>query len=158
MKKLLLILTALALFCISADAQRRNIDYATAGVILSVDDAAKLYPGIDLAYGFRNYNRSAFVSFAYGAEAYGYWLPSAGFSSMGIYGIPQIGVVIGPTNFKVYPHTGFMAGFSTTVGRFNTGSSNGVAFEFGKNATVDFCAYYIFGRAWTTAVNFTWRF
>ena len=156
MKKLLIVFAAILAFCLSANAQRQYIDYATAGVIMHVTD--DLHPGIDLAYGFRNYNRNAIVSFAYGAEAMAYWLPSSTKSSVGIYAIPQIGVVIGPKNFKVYPHTGFMAGYSTYVGRFNTGSNVGLAFDFGKNATVDFSGYYIFGQAWSTTINFTWRF
>lgn len=158
MKKLVLIVVVLAAFCISAEAQRKSVDYASAGVVVHVNDRYDKYPGIDLSYGFRNYNRKAFVSFAYGAEAFAYWLPSSGRSSVGIYGIPQIGVTIGPSDFKVYPHWGFMAGYSSSVGRFNTGSNGGIAFEFGKHASVDFSAYYIFGQAWTTAVNFIWRF
>ena len=157
MKKLLIVL-ALLCFAVSANAQRMNVQYGQAGVVLHVDDVYNLYPGLDLAYGFRNYNRNAFVSFAYGAEAFGYWLPSGPGRSIGLYGIPQIGVAIGPSNFKVYPHSGFMAGYSSSVGRFNTGSNGGLAFEFGKNVTLDFSAYYIFGHAWTTAVNFIWRF
>ena len=158
MKKLLLVISVLFAFCLSANAQRTSYDYATAGVIMHVNDVAENYPGIDLAYGFRNYNRNALVSFAYGAEAMGYWLPFGAKSSFGIYGIPQIGVVIGPKNFKVYPHTGFMAGYSTSVGRFNTGSKFGVAFDFGKNATIDFSGYYIFDKAWSSTINFIWRF
>ncbi|MBR4827111.1 MAG: hypothetical protein IKZ91_04425 [Bacteroidales bacterium] len=157
MKKLLIIL-ALFCFAISANAQRRNIDYVSAGVVLHVDDTYDLYPGIDLAYGFRNYNREAFVSFAYGAEGYAYWLPSGPGTSIGIYGIPQIGVVIGPSNFKIYPHWGLMAGYSSGIGRFNTGSNGGLAFDIGRNVSFDFSAYYIFGRAWTTSANFIWRF
>lgn len=158
MKKFLVIAAAMLLVCISAQAQRESVKYGSAGVITHINDTHDLHPGIGLAYGFRNYNRDAFVSFAYGAEAFGFWLPSASYRSVGIYAIPQIGVAIGPSGFKVYPHTGFMAGYSTDYGRFNTGSNSGIAIEFGEHIGIDFSAYYIFGQAWTTAVNFVWRF
>ena len=158
MKKFLLIVSALLVFCIASSAQRQNVKYATVGVVTDIDDVNNLHPGIDAAYGFRNYNRDAFVSVAYGAEAYAFWLPSASYHSAGIYGIPQVGVSIGPSVFKVYPHWGFMAGFNNMVGAFNTGSNQGISFEFGNNVGVDFNTYYIFKHAWMTAINFTWRF
>lgn len=158
MKKFLLIVSTLLVFGIAASAQRQNVQYATLGVVTDVNDVNNLHPGIDAAYGFRNYNRDAFVSLAYGAEGYAFWLPSAGTQTFGVYGIPQIGVSIGPSAFKVYPHWGFMAGFNNAVGAFNTGSNQGIALEFGKNAGVDFNTYYIFKHAWMTAINFTWRF
>ena len=158
MKKFLLIVSVLLAFGLRANAQRENVTYASVGVVTHIEDSNKMHPGIDASYGFRNYNRDAFVSFAYGAEGMGYWLPISAGHSFGIYAIPQIGVTIGPSNFKVYPHWGLMAGFSNWVGAFNTGSNQGIAFEFGPNAGVDFNTYYIFKHAWMTAVNFIWKF
>ncbi|MBO4742393.1 MAG: hypothetical protein J5533_02050 [Bacteroidales bacterium] len=158
MKKILILLAAILAFGMSASAQRQNITYATVGVVTDFYDASKIYPGIDAAYGFRNYNRDAFVSFAYGAEGYAYWLPSYGGAALGLYAIPSIGVAIGAKNFKIYPHTGFMAGFNTFQKKFSVGSMSGFALEFGRNAGVDFCAYYLSDYHWTSAINFTWRF
>ncbi|MBR4808930.1 MAG: hypothetical protein IK031_01460 [Bacteroidales bacterium] len=158
MKKIIVILAAILAFGMTASAQRQYVGYATAGILTHINDTYDIHPGIDIAGGVRNYNRDAFVSFAYGAEAFAFWLPSADSSDFGIYAIPQIGVAIGPKGFKVYPHSGFMAGYSKNIGTFNLGSNGGIALDFGKNITLDFVGYYIFNQAWSTAVNVTWRF
>ena len=158
MKKFFVILAALVAFGISANAQRSNTVYASAGVINRFGDAG-LNPGAILAVGFRNYNPDSFVSFSYGAEAMGLWLPDGGANSFGFYGVPEIGVTIGSKNFKVFPHTGFMMGYGTDrPGAFGRGIKSGLGFDIGRHITLDFSSYYTFNTKWTSAVNFVYRF
>lgn len=155
MKKIFVILVAIAAMCVSASAQKRaSVPYAGISIVSNFTDRT----GAGVAGGVRNYNRNAFVSFGVGAEAYAYFVPSA--KQFGIFGIPEIGVAIGPKSFKVYPHTGLMFGYDTSTKGFQWGGKNGLAFDFGKNFTLDFSTYvpgYKFS-ATTYAIGFIWRF
>ena len=109
MKKLFLVLIAVIAFSSGAFAQRHSTPYAGIGVTTNFRNAAEGRTGPAFTLGFRNYNRNSFISFAVGAEAFGYVIPSQQ-TTMGVFGIPEIGVAIGPSVFKVYPHSGFMLG------------------------------------------------
>ena len=157
MKKFLFVVVALVAFGLSANAQRSNVTYASLGVThrwLSASTNA----GPNVAIGFRNYNQNAAFSFTYGAELMGYWIPGGDSSLFGVYAIPQIGLAMGPRGFKVYPHSGFMMGYGSDWKTFGTGIKSGLAFDFGDHMTLDFSSYYTFNNAWTSALNFLWRF
>lgn len=145
---------------VGAFAQRYNVPYAGIGVATNFRSAEVGRTGPALTLGFRNYNRHSFISFAAGAEVLGYFIPSRATSTVGIFGIPEIGVAIGPSIFKVYPHTGFMLGYDSNVKAFGWGGKEGVAFEIGRHVTIDFSTYvpkFNFNEA-LYAVNFIWRF
>ena len=159
MKKLFLILIVVIAFSSGAFAQRHSTPYAGIGVTTNFRNAAEGRTGPAFTLGFRNYNRNSFISFAVGAEAFGYVIPSQQ-TTMGIFGIPEIGVAIGPSVFKVYPHSGFMLGYDSANTAFGWGGKEGLAFEFGRHVTIDFSTYvprYRFSEA-LYAVNFIWRF
>jgi len=159
MKKLFLILIAVVAFSSGAFAQRHSTPYAGIGVTTNFRNAAEGRTGPAFTLGFRNYNRNSFISFAVGAEAFGYVIPSQQ-TTMGVFGIPEIGVAIGPSVFKVYPHSGFMLGYDSANKAFGWGGKEGLAFEFGRHVTIDFSTYvprYRFSEA-LYAVNFIWRF
>ena len=158
MKKGFIVLLALVAFCLSASAQRQNVYYASFGVANRWHNSSSIHPGADLAVGFRNYNQGAAFSFSYGGEVLGYWVPDTGGNIIGLYAIPEIGLAIGPRNFKVFPHTGFMMGYGSDYNAFGTGIKSGLAFDIGDHATLDFSSYYTFNNAWTSALNFIWRF
>ena len=156
MKKTILVLVAALAMSVSAFAQRESVPYVGIGVISDFSHTA----GGGLTVGFRNYNRHAFVSFGIGAEAFGFYVPYDHSSQLGIFGIPEIGVAIGPEFFKVYPHSGMMFGYNSYTGTINWGGKNGMAFEFGRHLTVDFSTYapnYNYYHA-IYAANFIWRF
>ena len=159
MKKLFLILIAALAFSSGAFAQRLSVPYAGIGVITNFRSAEEGRTGPAFTVGFRNYNRHAFLSVGVGAEAFGYVIPSQQ-TTMGVFGIPEIGLAIGPDFFKIYPHTGFMLGYDSVSNVFGWGGKNGLAFEFGRHVTIDFSTYvprYNFYEA-LYAVNFIWRF
>jgi len=159
MKKQFLVLIAVIAFSSGAFAQRHSTPYAGIGVTTNFRNAAEGRTGPAFTLGFRNYNRNSFISFAVGAEAFGYVIPSQQ-TTMGIFGIPEIGVAIGPSVFKVYPHSGFMLGYDSANKAFGWGGKEGLAFEFGRHVTIDFSTYvprYKFSEA-LYAVNFIWRF
>jgi len=161
MKKIVLVLVAVFAICVSASAQRRSVPYAGVGVITNFN----VKTGVGATFGFRNYNRNSFISLGLGGEAHGYFIPvsknfPAPHSQLGVFGIPEIGVAIGPDFFKVYPHTGLMFGYDSYYHGFHWGGKNGLAFDFGKHFTLDFSTYaprYNYAAA-TYAVNFIWRF
>ncbi len=166
MKKIFVIIAAALAFSLSASAQREFVPYVNLGVTTRINGffTSFAHPGGDLAVGFRNYNQDAFVSFAYGAEAFATITPVESGILYGAYAVPQIGVAIGPRNFKVYPHAGFMAGYNNELKRFNVGSKSGLAFDFGDHITLDLATYQFFGDSfrmldtWISAINFIWRF
>ncbi|MBO4476310.1 MAG: hypothetical protein J5737_06285 [Bacteroidales bacterium] len=162
MKKIFLIAAAILALAVSANAQRKNVVYATLGVTSKVDGvfASFAHPGADAAFGFRNYNQGAFVSFTYGAEAWASVTPVGEGVEWGVYAIPQIGVAIGPKGFKWHPYAGLMAGYNNYAARFNVGSKQGMAFDIGNHITVDLATYLpnTWQGTWLTAVNFTYRF
>lgn len=167
MKKTILIMIAILALSVGAFAQRQNVPFAGIGVATNFRSAEDGRTGPALTAGFRNYNRGSFVSFAAGAEAFGFVIPAKANTSFGVFAVPEIGVAIGPSIFKVYPHTGFMIGYDS-AGKdangnskgFGWGGKDGIAFEFGRHVTIDFSTYvprYRFSEA-LYAVNFIWRF
>lgn len=154
MKKVLVSLIAAIALCISASAQRTSVPYTGISVIFN----SKSETGAGLVGGFRNYNRDKFVSVGLGAEGYAFFVPNT--KQFGIFGVPEIGIAIGPRSFKVYPHTGLMFGYDTVTAGFAWGGKNGIAFDFGRNFTLDFSTYspsYNF-LASTYAIGLIWRF
>lgn len=159
MKKLFLILIAVLAFSCGAFAQRLSVPYAGIGVASNFRSAEVGRTGPAISAGFRNYNRNSFISLGLGAEALCYVIPSQQ-TTVGIFGIPEIGLAIGPNFFKIYPHSGFMLGYDSINKAFGWGGKEGLAFEFGRHVTIDFSTYvprYNFYEA-LYAVNFIWRF
>ncbi len=168
MKKVLLVLIAALAFSCDAYAQRHTVAFLGIGVATNFRSAEEGKTGPALTVGFRNYNRDALISAGVGAEAFGDYIPSKTKSVFGAFAIPEIGLAIGPSFFKVYPHTGIMIGYDSAVthaesektGGFGWGGKDGIAFEFGRHVTLDFSAYvprYRFREA-LYAFNFIWRF
>jgi hypothetical protein len=156
MKKTILVLVAVFALCVSASAQRRSVPYAGIGVMSNFHNAT----GVGLSGGVRNYNRYSFISFGLSAELLGYAIPNPTAAQFGVFAVPEVGVAIGPSVFKVYPHSGFMFGFDSFSRGFHWGGKNGVALDFGRHITVDFSTYvprYNFTAA-SYAVNVIWRF
>ena len=160
MRKIVLILVAVFAICVSASAQRRSVPYAGIGMISNFSDRT----GAGFTGGFRNYNPDSFVSVALGGEAHGYFVPTSknnqnSINQFGVFGIPEIGVAIGPSFFKVYPHTALMFGYDSYNNGFYWGGKNGLAFDFGRHFTLDFSTYapkYNYSAA-TYAINLFWR-
>lgn len=161
MKKIILLIIAVLAITVSASAQRRNVPYASLGGATKVDGlfSSVDHFGGDAAFGFRNYNQDAFVSFTYGAEAWAYVIP-ANKILWGAYAIPQIGVAIGPSGFKWHPYAGFMAGFNNEKNKFTYGSKQGMAFDILNHVTIDLATYFpnMWSGTWITAINFIYRF
>lgn len=159
MKKAFLILITVLAFSSGAFAQRHSTPFAGIGVATNFRSAEVGRTGPALTAGFRNYNRLSFISLGLGAEAFGYVIPSQQ-TTVGAFAIPEIGVAIGPSVFKFYPHSGFMLGYDSANNSFGWGGKQGLAFEIGRHVTIDFSAYvprYNFHEA-LYAVNFIWRF
>lgn len=160
MKKILLIVVATLALGFSASAQREFVPYASLGVSSRVDGFFDniAHPGAAVAVGFRNYNQNAFVSFTYGGEVYSNITPLSSGALFGVYAIPQIGVAIGPSIFKVHPYSGFMMGYNNEVNAFAIGLKSGLSFDISDHITLDFASYYPFVTTWTSAISFLWRF
>jgi hypothetical protein len=160
MKKILLIIVATLALGISASAQREFVPYASLGVSSRVDGFFDniAHPGAAINIGFRNYNQDAFVSFSYGAEVFTNVTPLSSGALFGIYAIPQIGVAIGPSVFKVHPYSGFMMGYNNEINSFGIGLKNGLSFDISDHITLDFASYYPFTSTWISAIGFLWRF
>lgn len=148
MKKLVLVLIAAFAFSIGAYAQRESVPYVGIGVATNFRSAEEGRTGPALAIGLRNYNRDSFLSFTYGAEAFGYYIPSkTQQSTFGIFANPEIGLAIGPSIFKVFLHTGFMLGYDNATNidgekrGLGWGGKDGLAFDIGRFVTVDFSTY-----------------
>lgn len=148
MKKVLLVLVAVLAISAGAFAQRQSDPYVGIGLATNFRSAEEGKTGPAISAGFRNYNRGSFLSVGYGAELFGYYVPSKQASSFGAFANPEIGLAIGPSIFKVYLHTGFMLGYDTSVlnnlgnnGAFGWGGKNGVSFDFGRLITLDFSTY-----------------
>ncbi len=155
MKKIIVILVAVCALCISASAQKRaSVSYSGISIVTNFADKT----GLGVAFGMRNYNRSAFVSFGAGGEVYSYLIPTA--KQFGVFAVPEIGVAIGPKGFKVYPHTGLMFGYDTYDKGFHWGGKNGLAFDVGQHFTLDFSTYLANYNilAATYAIGLIWRF
>ena len=71
---------------VSASAQRKSVTYGSAGVTGQWLSNSVGNLGFGAAFGFRNYNRDAFISFTAGAEAYAYVVPSTSGSIFGGFG------------------------------------------------------------------------
>ncbi|MBP5383261.1 MAG: hypothetical protein J6Y45_07915 [Bacteroidales bacterium] len=160
MKKILLVIAATLALSISAFAQREFVPYATLGVSSRVDGFFDniAHPGAVVAAGFRNYNQDAFVSFTYGAEVFTNITPLSEGVLFGAYAIPQIGVAIGPSVFKVHLYSGFMMGYNNEIKSMSIGLKNGLSFDISDHITLDFSTYYPFTATWISAINFIWRF
>lgn len=148
MKKALLVLIAVFALSIGAYAQRQSACYIGVGMATNFRSATEGKTGPAVAAGFRNYNRDSFLSLGYGAELFGYYIPSRTKSAIGAFANPEIGLAIGPSIFKVYPHTGFMLGYDSAALNangekqgFGWGGKDGIAFDFGRFITIDFSAY-----------------
>ena len=159
MKKIIIAILLCAAVTVSASAQRKYVPYVGAGVSGQILSSFTNVGG-DFSVGFRNYNRRAFVSFGAGAEAMAYIVPNFDESgtAFGIYAIPELGLAIGPSGFKLYPHSGLMMGYASNSGKFGLGIKDGLALDFGRHFTLDFSGYYTFNDIWTLALNFIWRF
>lgn len=160
MKRVILVLIAILTLSAGAFAQRRSVPYSGIGLVTNFRSADSGRTGPALLAGFRNYNRNSFITFGGGAEVLGYFVPSRPRSEFGVFVVPEIGLGIGPSFFKVYPHTGVMLGYNNWEGSFGWGGKDGIAFDIGRHFTVDVSTYlprYKFSSA-LYAVNFIWRF
>lgn len=156
MKKIIVLLIAAVALTVSASAQKREtVPYAGVSFLTTFEEF-----GGGASFGFRNYNRNAFVSVGVGAEAFGYIIPAS--REWGAFAAPEIGVAIGPKWFKFYPHTGVMFGYSSQATGFGWGGKNGTAFDFGKCFTLDFSvmtpSYNFSEKNSTYAVSLIFRF
>ncbi len=156
MKKIIVLLIAAVALTVSASAQKREtVPYAGVSFLTNFEEF-----GGGASFGFRNYNRNAFVSVGVGAEAFGYIIPAS--REWGAFAAPEIGVAIGPKWFKFYPHTGVMFGYSSQATGFGWGGKNGTAFDFGKCFTLDFSvmtpSYNFSEKNSTYAVSLIFRF
>lgn len=141
---------------VSASAQKREtVPYAGFSFLTNFEEF-----GGGASFGFRNYNRNAFISVGVGAEAFGYIIPAS--REWGAFAAPEIGVAIGPKWFKFYPHTGVMFGYTSQATGFGWGGKNGTAFDFGKCFTLDFSvmtpSYNFSEKNSTYAVSLIFRF
>lgn len=141
---------------VSASAQKREtVPYAGVSFLTNFEEF-----GGGASFGFRNYNRNAFISVGVGAEAFGYIIPAS--REWGAFAAPEIGVAIGPKWFKFYPHTGVMFGYTSQATGFGWGGKNGTAFDFGKCFTLDFSvmtpSYNFSEKNSTYAVSLIFRF
>lgn len=156
MKKIIVLLIAAVALTVSASAQKREtVPYAGVSFLTNFEEF-----GGGASFGFRNYNRNAFVSVGVGAEAFGYIIPAS--REWGAFAAPEIGVAIGPKWFKFYPHTGVMFGYTSQATGFGWGGKNGTAFDFGKCFTLDFSvmtpSYNFSEKNSTYAVSLIFRF
>lgn len=156
MKKIIVLLIAAVALTVSASAQKREtVPYAGVSFLTNFEEF-----GGGASFGFRNYNRNAFISVGVGAEAFGYIIPAS--REWGAFAAPEIGVAIGPKWFKFYPHTGVMFGYSSQATGFGWGGKNGTAFDFGKCFTLDFSvmtpSYNFSDKNSTYAVSLIFRF
>lgn len=156
MKKIIVLLIAAVALTVSASAQKREtVPYAGVSFLTNFEEF-----GGGASFGFRNYNRNAFISVGVGAEAFGYIIPAS--REWGAFAAPEIGVAIGPKWFKFYPHTGVMFGYSSQAPGFGWGGKNGTAFDFGKCFTLDFSvmtpSYNFSDENSTYAVSLIFRF
>lgn len=156
MKKIIFLLIAAVALTVSASAQKREtVPYAGVSFLTNFEEF-----GGGASFGFRNYNRNAFISVGVGAEAFGYIIPAS--REWGAFAAPEIGVAIGPKWFKFYPHTGVMFGYTSQATGFGWGGKNGTAFDFGKCFTLDFSvmtpSYNFSEKNSTYAVSLIFRF
>lgn len=156
MKKIIVLLIAAVALTVSASAQKREtVPYAGVSFLTNFEEF-----GGGASFGFRNYNRNAFISVGVGAEAFGYIIPAS--REWGAFAAPEIGVAIGPKWFKFYPHTGVMFGYTSQATGFGWGGKNGTAFDFGKCFTLDFSvmtpSYNFSEKNSTYAVSLIFRF
>ena len=162
MKKIVLVI-ALAIVALSAsvsvsakvEGKRSSVSYVSLSALtnLSASDW-----GVGAAFGFRNYNRNSFVSFAPSIEVFGEFFPND--KVFGAFVIPELGVAIGPAGFKLFPHTGFMLGYDNQTRKFAWGGKSGFSLDFGKHFTFDVSTYipkFDF-KAMTWGAGIVWRF
>ena len=160
MKKFI-ILIAVAVLALSvsdsafAQKKRQTVTYAS---LSALANASTQDWGVGLAVGLRNYNRNSFVSFAPSLEVFGDLFPKD--KVWGAFLVPELGCAIGPAGFKLYPHSGFILGYTNQTNKFAWGSKHGFGLDFGKHFSLDFSMYApefnYTTRIWTSGI--TWRF
>lgn len=147
MKKILLI-AVLILSCAVASAQRGLYNYVSVGVTGITNEMENIFenPGISTAYGLRNYNPDAFVSFAYGGEVFASLVPLKKFPSFAVYAAPEIGVVIGPKGVQGYFHAGPLFGYNSLSTVFGLGWKSGFGIDIGRHIGLDGSYYWQTGN------------
>ena len=147
MKKLFVI-AAMLLVCAGAFAQRGMHNYVSVGVTGVTVESEKIFenPGVSVAYGLRNYNPNAFVSFSYGGEVFASLVPLKKFPSFATYAAPEIGVVIGPTGVKGHFHAGPLFGYNSLASNFGIGWKSGFGIDIGDHIGLDGSYYWLKGN------------
>ena len=157
MKKFFTVAAAFLMVCFCASAQRGFYQYASAG-ITGIDGDVFDNPGICAAYGTRNYNPDAFVSFVYGGELFGTFVPlrhiPKGFA---LFAVPEIGMTLGPRGIKGFLHAGPMFGYNTVAHAVGMGGKSGVAIDIGEHIGLDVSGYFQKGIR-IAACSVIWRF
>ena len=147
MKKLFVI-AAFLLVCAGAFAQRGLYNYVSVGVsgITTETESILENPGISIAYGVRNYNPDAFVSFSYGGEVFGSLVPLRRFPSFAVYATPEIGIVVGPEGVKGHFHAGPLFGYNALATNFGIGWKSGFGIDIGRHIGLDGSYYWLKGN------------
>ncbi|MBO7644181.1 MAG: hypothetical protein J6S62_04400 [Bacteroidales bacterium] len=147
MKKLIVI-AALMLACTGAFAQRGLFNYVSVSVTGVTHEMESILenPGVGIAYGVRNYNPAAFVSFSYGGEVFASLVPLKMFPSFATYAAPEIGVVIGPEGVKGHFHAGPLFGYNSLATRFGMGWKSGFGIDIGSHIGLDGSYYWLKGN------------
>ena len=163
MKKIIAVLVFVLALSVCASAQRERYNTINAGLTVSfLPDEYNSYeptgaPGIYAAYGIRNFNREAFISFAYQAEAHVYtYCPDR--TRLCIGAAPEIGVAIGPKWLKWYNHAGLTLDY-WFGGGLKLGFKSGSGFDIGKHFMVDGSYYLPFGlKQGVVSLTLGWKF
>lgn len=147
MKKLIVI-AAFMLACTGAFAQRGLFNYVSVSVTGVTHEMESILenPGVGIAYGVRNYNPAAFVSFSYGGEVFASLVPLKMFPSFATYAAPEIGVVIGPEGVKGHFHAGPLFGYNSLATRFGMGWKSGFGIDIGSHIGLDGSYYWLKGN------------
>ncbi|MBQ2230043.1 MAG: hypothetical protein II424_06465 [Bacteroidales bacterium] len=147
MKKLFVI-AAMMLVCAGAFAQRGIQNYVSLGVTGITNESEAMFqnPGVSIAYGLRNFNPEAFVSFSYGGEVFASFVPLNKFPSFATYAAPEIGIVIGPVGVKGHFHAGPLFGYNSLATRFGIGWKSGFGIDIGRHIGLDGSYYWLKGN------------
>lgn len=135
MKRIILILFAALAFSFCASAQRAVVPYVGLSAVSNFTDKT----GAGLSFGFRNYNRASFLTLGFSTEAFGYYYPTV--KNFAAYAIPELGLGIGPSSFKIYPHSGVMLGYESISSAFSWGVKGGLSLDVGRVVSIDASFY-----------------